>query len=692
MLFLAAAVLLNCGLGAQIAEERTILSLQSQLSSVDGSVGASAERLANVRDGYIGLERFQLRPHDLGEGWKLLAEGRAGLAPDDHGALIRFQHTRGGEIWFAFDQFRVNYRKSGGFLWDTETFQGDPDAYTGVYRRKFEVGIRWPLTSSTMLSFRYQRRERAGEKNSTIWGDNVSSSFFSGLPKRGIVPTAMLLDEALDRFQLDIRHEGDTSHLEGTLIYEKVEISNSRLIRRSADYAPDARRVTQTNETSSDTWIARAAGSKVLSDRYTVSASFLYSEMDTDALGSRVYGDGFFNPYALEYRRLQDDEGYLDLDGRSDLEQKRLNASLLAQFNTHWKGVLAIQAEEIQRRSGSTSLVTDWERNPATFLFGGSEQEQTVEAEQALQELRLSGRLNYAGLKNHVVYLRGESRYTEGDLQEALGRRRVAPAAGDPRSLFRSDSDYSRKGWQVEAGDDLYLPSKLTMGVRLRAGEAENRYDSVFREVSSEYKLLYPLYLASQENSWREASIYFRSQRSRSFTPQVRIGYRELERDSQPVGAERVEAFESSRYWTSAGLSWIPHPRMTVMVQGMYVDAMGKTPASEIEGRFENLVEESSNSYFNFNSNVRFQLDARTLVGASYAYYRADNFIDVSGVTQPYGVDDREQVAGVSISRRWDSGIEASLHYQYVEFVDKASGGHLSFEAHLVSGRLLFQF
>src|SRR6185295_10542072 len=98
------------------------------------------------------------------------------------------------------------------------------------------------------------------------------------------------------------------------------------------------------------------------------------------------------------------------------------------------------------------------------------------------------------------------------------------------------------------------------------------------------------------------------------------------------------------------------------------------------------------NDYWNASAGVNFVLDDKTDLQAQYSYYRADNYVDNSAVSQPYGVDAEEHGITATLVRRLTDRVRWTLRYGFFRNRDRTSGGRNDYDAHLVMTSMQVRF
>jgi hypothetical protein len=133
--------------------------------------------------------------------------------------------------------------------------------------------------------------------------------------------------------------------------------------------------------------------------------------------------------------------------------------------------------------------------------------------------------------------------------------------------------------------------------------------------------------------------------------------------------------------------SWTPLNWLCLQAGFNYVVSETKTPASD----YTQAILNSQNNYWTVNFNSSFVLDDKTELNLGYFYYRADDYQPpVNGV--PFGAGAEEHSVTATLTRRIRKNLRWNLKYAYSHYVDSASGGNFSYNAHLIYSSLQYRF
>ena len=143
----------------------------------------------------------------------------------------------------------------------------------------------------------------------------------------------------------------------------------------------------------------------------------------------------------------------------------------------------------------------------------------------------------------------------------------------------------------------------------------------------------------------------------------------------------------------SESISWVPLARL--YFQGTFNYALDelRTPANDFLGSAtNNIVPPSQNDYWNASALVGYALDDKTDVQAQYFYYRANNYVDNSLYSQPFGASSEEHGVTATLSRQLTKSLRWTLRYGFFNNRDITSGHHNDYTAHLVYSSMQIRF
>lgn len=653
-------------------------------AQVDGNAAALQERAHQEETFYVGIDHLRQRAEDgtwMLEGLLLPELGRYAVDLE----LFRLDV---GTLRIGYDQSRTWYHGHGGYLPITDSWYALEAPELAIDRRLFYVEATLDTDGWPLLTFRYQHRGREGEKSSTSWGDQSNRNNF----RRGVLPTVLAVDEVHDTVELDVvKHFGETE-VGGGVQGDRIRVSQQKRIRRAPDDPATDRRVTQDDTTESDIFRLHAYTITPLSEWVTLSSAAIYTELSSDVTGDRSYGDSFAVPYDPLYgNRQREDLGYIDLDARGELDHLVLNSSLDIRPAAGWVIVPYVRYERYERRHTAGYLETDVFRNPRNRPVEPAEAFVDAASAEAYDEVAAHLDTRYTGFRRWVLYARAEGRYGEGDLEELIDRREVLPEAGEPRRYLDQETEYVRKRGRVTLGANWYPRPGLSVSAQTWYEVRDYTYDYPLRFVEPDWA--YPSYVAWQETATWDANVRVVWRATSWLTATTRVDGKVRRRDGQAVDeAEAVESLQYESWIVSQVVTVAPHPRVLLHLTGSWTEDRLDTPAQELSPPRDQLVLASVHDYVNAAADLFIVLTDASDLQLHYFRYEADNFVDNSAESTPYGVSISEHQVGASYVHRLSPHLRWSLEYGYLDSASATYGGNHDYTAHLLATRLQVRF
>ena len=172
----------------------------------------------------------------------------------------------------------------------------------------------------------------------------------------------------------------------------------------------------------------------------------------------------------------------------------------------------------------------------------------------------------------------------------------------------------------------------------------------------------------------------------------TRYDYQVATVDARGDNLSTVESGTTTAHIISQNLTWVPWSRL--LLQGSFSYALDSTttPASSLTGAAAGLVSAARNDYWQATATVTFVVDDQTDLLANYFYYRANNFINNSGVSMPYGTSANDHTVNVGLTRSFTKNVRGSLSYGYFRHRDETSGGRDNYDAHFIFSTITYRF
>ncbi|MEY2465901.1 MAG: hypothetical protein QOD03_422, partial [Verrucomicrobiota bacterium] len=533
---------------------------------------------------------------------------------------------------------------------------------------------------------------------STIWGDTTLLGLPGANNSRAIVPTFLGIDEDRDSFALDAKHTVSKTDFGLGLRYDMIDNNDTRNIHRrpgeltgSATAAAD-RFVTQHDEFEEDMLNAHGFTETRFNDRIWFTTGYSYTRLDTDVGGSRIYGadyDPVYDP--LFARRQQRDEGFFDLRGGSKVDQYVMNMNLMLMPWDNVSIVPSFRVEHQEQEGDVTYTATSFGAPPAR---AATTEDLRNTRGRGFTDVSERLELRYTGFTNWVLYARGE--WLEG-----IGTLKETQADNDPdapegtSAIIKRNTDSDRFTQKYVLGVNWYPLRRLNMAAQYYHKVRENGYthlvDSTTNMPPSANR--YPAFLTDQDFATDDLNYRVTWRPLNNLTLVTRYDFQLSTVDTKGDFLAKVQSAEMTSHILSEMISWTPCSRLYLQGSINYVLDQTTTGANTFVGSdTNNIVPRSRNDYWNASIFATFVLDNKTDLSAQYFYYRANNYLDNSSASQPYGAGAEEQSISATISRQLTRRLRCSLRYGYFTNRDQTSGGHNNYDAHLVFSSLQYRF
>jgi predicted porin len=157
-------------------------------------------------------------------------------------------------------------------------------------------------------------------------------------------------------------------------------------------------------------------------------------------------------------------------------------------------------------------------------------------------------------------------------------------------------------------------------------------------------------------------------------------------------GFADAETGSTAAHILSGTVNWSPVNYLYVQVGASYsFENTFETPAATAAGA-TNPVPNLDNGYLTANITVGYALDELTDLTLGYTIYKADNHVDNSQWSQPFGASDEQHTASVTLARQFTKQIRGSIKYSYFRNRDDASGGNNDYDGHLIYATMQYRF
>jgi hypothetical protein len=622
-------------------------------------------------------------------------DGRGLFDNHDYSLKLDVSQPDIGFVRGGYSQSRTWYDGSGGFsersnAWVTPY---NDEMFVDRGRAWFEGGLALPNWPVLTLLYSYDFRE--GKKDSTIWGDYNLTQNPANQVLRGIIPTYRGVDEQRHTIDADVKHTiGNTTFGVGVR-FERDDIDNSLNILRRYGETNRVRTVTQKDSTDADILTSRAFVETRFSQEVLFTMGGSYTRLDTDIAGSRIYGPSYGSPLDPSYaNRQSNDEGFYDLSGGSQVDQYVANMNLML---TPWKQVDIVPSFRVEHQDQSgVSMFTETRVTNAATAF--STQDLLNTRMRSFTDLTEALEVRYTGITNWSLYARAELLEGQGSLKE--NEFDVEDDGVGPVQMQR-DTDSERFVQKYVAGANWYPWRKANFGgqyyYRSRRNTYDNNVDTAFYNPPATNNL-YPAFIREHEFNTHDVNFRMTLRPLLNLTLVSRYDFTltsyNTRGDVNTFGVRlgEIESAQATAHILSQSVSWSPLGQLYVQGSVSYAIQYTDTPASIRSGTASNLVQNAENDYWNANVLVGCVLTRRSDLQAQYSYYRANNYVDNSSVSLPYGAGAESHGATLTLITRLRKDLIWKLQYGYFTGHDQTSGGHNDYHAHLAYSSLQYLF
>jgi len=634
-----------------------------------GDKAAFQQRYQIRKGAFGGIEDFHWG-REVGKKGFLQIDGRALFDNDDYSLRLDLKHPDIGFVRSGYKQFTTWYDGSGGFIPQTQTWLSPRDDALALDRGEawFEGGLTLP--NLPLVTFKYSHQFRDGEKDSTSWGFAHPGG---GVDVRGISPSFWDIDEERDIFQADIKYTIQATDFGVGLRYESSKSDNALKVRQYPNELGADRHLTSRQETDTKMFNVHAFTDTRIKEKARFTTGFLFTTLDTDLGGDRVYGDDFdvgYDPL------LSQGLGFLNLSGGSQMKEYVGNVNLML---TPFENLSIVPSLRI-RKQDIDSL--------SSFLQTGAilSPDGPVSAASSRGLLDVSERLElrYVGVTNWVFYARGDWTQGDGDLRESGG-----VTVDLPVLRYTEDTIWIQK---YTVGATWYPLRRVNVDAQYYHKQRRNSYDhEIDSTPNNDIADRYPAYLRRHKFDTDDANVRFTWRPVNKLSLITRYDFQYSTIDTQPdslSGLSEIQSSEVTSHIFAENITWVPWSRIYLQAGFNYVISETDTPAD----RYTEAILDSENNYWSLTFTTGFALDQKTDLQVSYFYYQADNYVDNSADGVPYGVGAEEHTVTCGVVRKIRENIRLSLKYGFFTWDDETSGGNNNYDAHMVYSSLQYRF
>lgn len=642
----------------------------------DSDDAAFQRRWQNSGDFYGGIESFHYE-QEAGSG-TFTADGHALFGLDDYEVDLKYSIDDIGFIRGGYREFSTWYDGSGGYLPGAATPTGWDDPITdygdelSVDRGElfFEAGL--TMENLPIITFGYTHRWRDGQKNSSMWGigDTIGLygiDYSGSIDERGVVPTLSDLDEVSDIFTLDVSHTLGNTDLGMALRYQKDDNDNERSALGGETIQHDTY--------GADLFSGILTSETRFGEKAMVSVGYLYTTMDTDTDGS--------------FRQSEDHSTHVVTKnfiwGGANFQQHVVNGSLW------WNPIPDLVIVP--------SLRAEWEDTDAESGYGLTYGSASSKYSSVTDILNLNEEieLRYTGLENLVLYANAELMQGEEDLE--------IQQSSATTLLHERDGDIDTDFQKYSLGANWYPLSRVSISTQYY-------YSQLDQDLDYGYPLVNGVPQPTPTNPTLDGILSAHSVETNDFN--FRINWRALDNltlttryDYKRSKIENQSLYNSlatlstpaltsgdvTSHIISQSVTWNVNSRLYLQGGFNWINSQTDTPTdSDTNNLDSGLVPDWDNDYWCVTINGGYALAENTDLLFGYQYSSAENYLNDSTVTVPYGLQSQDHAFTLSLVQRINENMTANIRYGWFCGDDDASGGFNDYEAHMVSSGLQIRF
>ncbi len=667
-----ASLLLPAALFAQNITTEGTLSVVAGGTLLDGDRPAFQRIIQQKKDGYFGIDEYRLTREDKES--VLRFNARALMYEGEYKLGLRYDRTDKFYVDAGFERFRVYYDGSGGYFRPTGQSFVMFDEDLSLIRTKLWAEIGAYTANKTLIKLRYERRERDGMKDSTMWADtNLVGAPYG---TRNFVPGFYDIDEVTNLITLDIGNDSSEEQKWNVgARYSETKLDNKRWIRRRPFETAD-RQVTSTDQSKNDIFAVHGFYLRKINEKLTVSAGAMRTDLDATISGGRIYGQSYDPVYDPAYvRRQQRDEGFYDLTGEGEIKQTVLNLNAVY---TPMKNVSVrptLRFENMHQESMSEFEETNIGASPA---FSAIIEEAEGEQKKKWDEFGEAVEVRYTGKPDWTFSGKAEWIQGKGDHEED----RILE-----HTIVNIDRDleYKRTSQKYSFGANWYVKPGLTFAAQYYFKGNVNDYDIRRDNTPNLSADRYPAYITDQDFETNDYNIRMTWHPVSALNLVTRYDNQQSKILTQDAGLTMEQSSKLESHIISQSATWSPTSRLYLTGNLNITYDQMKTPAIA-------FVQNADNNYVNGSVGGGYAVGKLDDLYLDHSFFSARNYIDRSALTLPYGTSQKTRSTYVTWVRRQSDHLIYTLKYGYVTNRDDTWQGLNDFDAHVIYGRVQYRF
>jgi hypothetical protein len=641
---------------------------------VDGDQPAYQQRFRQKKDGYGGLEEFNVSRTTDSTLFRFEAKFIEGN--DDYRLAVRWEKFDAFYVAADFRSFRTFYDGSGGRYLPRNLAISWFDEALALDRSYFTLELGTLARNQPQWKLRYERSTRDGTKNSIRWGD---SNIAGNQTPRAFIPSYYLIDEQRDVVTAEVGEQTDTQNWKVAGRYERTKVSNRHFARRRALETNADRYETTRETTDTDLFSGHAFYERIFHEKLRASAGGLITKIDTNLSGSRIYGVTPDAEYSPTFARRQPlDVGYYGLTGGARLKQYIGNLNVVYQPAKYWMIRPGVKYEHLRQDSGEDHFDTDFAGGAAPrALVDQIESNSRDSWNEFTEELEL----RYTRWTSLALDVRGQWNQGTGNLVEQ------SILLPNRTNVLDRETEYDRFGQRTIFNASWYARPGLTFAAqynyRLKLADYEHRRDSTSNGTRSSDR--YPAFIIDQDIASQDANfrVSWRPKSMLSFV--TRYAWQHSTVTSTMSGLPEIENGQLTRHVITQTATWNPNARL-------FLTAAGSVTYDQLEVPRHRYTMNSDNNYVSASLGAGYALGKIDDLNLDLNHYRADNYVSNPAFTLPMNAGQTTQSAFLTWVRRQNAHLIYTAKYGYATNRDGTYGGLNDFNAHIFYAKVQYKF
>lgn len=656
-------------LSADVAPDKTksnyiiFSTTATDLNGSETAWRAGQQRTSNFNGGIEALH-FETA---LQKNWFMSMDGKGILNEHDYSIELVFEQPGFNRTAFGFETFRTwSDARTVDITGISLIEPFDPSL--ALDRSKFFIETTFFPSDQLDLTLHYTLRQREGQKASTSWGDSGLSGY-----TRNVLPGYRDLDEIQHTVEFEAEYRGDNTTIDGALRWNHAETDNSLNMARGVGEATE-RYIEHAEDMESDTYTAHSSVEHRVSESLLLTMSAMFSRLDADVTGSRIFGDTIDNTifgsanYISRY-----DHGFLDLAGDFDYDQYVATFGALYQPADNWFITPSIRFESTSQDASASETET-----------GGAtiHDDYVTESEKNYDSVAAEIGARYTGFTNWTLYADAFASYGKGDLNE------IRYDTATPLDLeIDRDTDYERTTAKFTLGANWYAHRKATIAFQVYHRMNDNEYDHDSLNPND-----YPAYITEHQIDTDSFNIRLNWRILPNLTSITRFDYQHQMIDAKAFDTSWIESGKRERFIYSESLNFQATQRLSLFGSINYVQDTLSTPASDYySDQSTAVVAESRMDYITGQLTAMYAHNDTTDIIVTATGLLSDNYYNNSSETVPFGNDIEEFSVTASVSKWLDTNKRLTVEYGYYDYKDGATSAS-DYTAHLITAKYEYRF